>query len=302
MSFTGRLEDIDLRLLRVFVAVAENGGVSNAAETLGVDRSTISRQLSDIESRLELRLCERSRSGFRLTEEGRTILARTQELLGAVRAFNMQVNDIHKELSGDLIIAISDTSALFSGLNLPTTLDEFHTEAPKIDFSVKILPPNEVERAVNNRTCSLGIMPQQASLTSLNFEPLYQENNALYARYDHDVFSLSASLTIGDLKRVQFAVVEYETRMTRLIKELGLKRGPITNSSEGLLALIQTGTCVGILPTFYGDMFVQAGMLKRINIEETSYSVDMGLITHHQDRKSAMISLFRKVLKKNLIK
>lgn len=300
MAFMGRLEDVDLRLLRVFVAVVENGGISNAADSLGVDRSTISRQLSDIETRLQLRLCDRSRSGFSLTEEGRVILERTQELLGAVRAFNMHVNDIHKELSGEFIIAITDGSSLCVGLNFPASLRQFHEQAPNVTFSTRVLPPDEVEKSVNNRTCSLGIMPLQATITSLQFEPLYTEDNALYAVPDHEIFNQGRRITLTDIADIEIARVQYETRMTRIIKKLGLKSGPVTNIGEGLLTLIQTGTCMGILPTFYADIFVKEGVLKKVKIPEITYSIDMGIITHLKDRKSSIINLFTQILKQNI--
>lgn len=300
MTFTGRLEDVDFRLLRVFVAVAENGGISNAADSLGLDRSTISRQLSDIETRLQLRLCDRSRSGFQLTEEGRIILGRTQELLGAVRAFNMHINDIHKELSGEFIIAISDGSSLYHGLNLPDTLRKFHEEAPNVEFSTRILPPDEVEKSVNNRTCSLGIMPLQARMTALQFEPLYQEDNALYALASHEIFKGVRPITLKDIKDIKIALLQYETRMTHKIQALGLTIGPMTNIAEGLLSLIQTGSYMGILPTFYGDIFAKSGEIRKIKIPETTYSVDVGIVTHLKDRKSRMIDLFTRILKQNI--
>jgi len=60
--------DIDLRLLRVFKAVADAGGLSNAQAVLNLNPSTISTQLSTLEAQLGYTLCQRGRSGFKLTE------------------------------------------------------------------------------------------------------------------------------------------------------------------------------------------------------------------------------------------
>lgn len=59
--------DLDLRLIRVFLAIVDAGGVSAAQDVLGVGQSTISSQLATLETRLDFRLCERGRGGFRLT-------------------------------------------------------------------------------------------------------------------------------------------------------------------------------------------------------------------------------------------
>src|SRR5256885_16544158 len=65
------VSDLDLRLLRVFLAIVDAGGVSAAQASLGVGQSTLSSQLSTLETRLGFSLCERGRGGFRLTAKGR---------------------------------------------------------------------------------------------------------------------------------------------------------------------------------------------------------------------------------------
>ena len=66
----GRLSDLDLRLVRVFLAVVDASGVSAAQMTLNVGSSTISTQLATLETRLGFRLCDRGRGGFKLTPKG----------------------------------------------------------------------------------------------------------------------------------------------------------------------------------------------------------------------------------------
>ena len=81
------LSDIDLKLLRVFVAVAEAQGVSAAQEALLMNQSTISTHLASLETRLGFRLCQRGRSGFRLTPKGERMLIACRSLFNAARDF-----------------------------------------------------------------------------------------------------------------------------------------------------------------------------------------------------------------------
>ena len=76
----GRVSDIDLRLLRVFVSVVEAGGFSLATARLNVAESTISTHMSDLEARLGIRLCERGRGGFRITQRGQEVYQETLAL------------------------------------------------------------------------------------------------------------------------------------------------------------------------------------------------------------------------------
>jgi DNA-binding transcriptional LysR family regulator len=108
-ALTGQVTDFDIRLLRVFKAVAECGGFSAAESELGISRSAISLHMGDLERRLGLRLCRRGRGGFALTEEGREVLEAAETLLAGLEAFRTEVNALHESLRGELDIGITDT-------------------------------------------------------------------------------------------------------------------------------------------------------------------------------------------------
>ena len=60
-AILGNLSDTDIRLLRVFIVVAQAGGLSAAELELNIGRSTISRHLKDLETRLGMVLCAHRR-------------------------------------------------------------------------------------------------------------------------------------------------------------------------------------------------------------------------------------------------
>ncbi len=80
------LGDVELRLLRVFATIVHQGGFSAAQASLGMTQATISTHMRHLEERLGLRLCERGRSGFMLTDEGRQVHAATLDLFEPIDA------------------------------------------------------------------------------------------------------------------------------------------------------------------------------------------------------------------------
>ncbi|RZL72640.1 MAG: LysR family transcriptional regulator, partial [Rhodococcus sp. (in: high G+C Gram-positive bacteria)] len=94
----GQLSDMDLRLLRVFKAVVECGGMSAAELELNIGTSTVSRHVKDLEQRLGLVLCRRGRAGFALTPEGERVHEELVRLLAAVDGFRDSVDDISARL------------------------------------------------------------------------------------------------------------------------------------------------------------------------------------------------------------
>lgn len=81
------LSKADMHLLYVFGTVVEARGFSAAQITLNVSASTISRQITDLETRLGLRLCQRGRKGFRLTEKGEIVYAAARKLFAELDLF-----------------------------------------------------------------------------------------------------------------------------------------------------------------------------------------------------------------------
>ncbi|MFC5754301.1 LysR family transcriptional regulator [Actinomadura rugatobispora] len=73
--------DVDTRLLRYFIAVAEEGNLTRAAERLYVSQPALTKQIRQLETLLDTRLFTRSRSGMALTEPGRALAARVPALL-----------------------------------------------------------------------------------------------------------------------------------------------------------------------------------------------------------------------------
>ncbi|PHM51689.1 LysR family transcriptional regulator [Xenorhabdus hominickii] len=94
-----QVTDFGLKLLRIFKTLAECGSFSAAESSLGVTRSAISLHMNDLEKRLGMRLCQRGRAGFSLTDEGREILCASETIMASIEEFRQHVNQMHKQYS-----------------------------------------------------------------------------------------------------------------------------------------------------------------------------------------------------------
>jgi DNA-binding transcriptional LysR family regulator len=85
--------DVDTRLLRYFVAVAEEGSLTRAAERLFVSQPALTKQIKQLEAQLGIQLFVRSRAGMALTEPGRALAERVPSVLSAWDQVRRETND-----------------------------------------------------------------------------------------------------------------------------------------------------------------------------------------------------------------
>lgn len=297
--FRGNLENVDLRLLRVFRAVSECGGLTAASSELGVGRSTISRQLSDLETRLGLRLCERGRAGFRLTDEGRVVLDHSYSLLGSLENFTRHISDIHKELSGELVIAFADTIVWSRDCAASQAINSFSEAAPGVRPSVRVFAPQEVERAVLTSTCQVGVTTTNTNQASLQYQHLYDEENFLFCSWNHALAQSGQDTTLSSLAGETIVPLIYETQISEMISRLKCKRGPTANDMEAVAMLILTGNYLGFMPNQFGRLFVERGQMKVVQSAEAKYNVAVNVITARGQAKTTAISIFLEGIKKS---
>lgn len=85
---------LELKQLRLFIAVAENGGFSPAAKKLYISHSTLSRGVTGLEKELGVKLIERSNKVEKLTAAGEQLLEEGKALLEAADKLEQRIREI----------------------------------------------------------------------------------------------------------------------------------------------------------------------------------------------------------------
>lgn len=103
---------MELRVLEYFLAVATEGSISKAAEALHVSQPNISRQLQELEVELGKKLFMRGSRKVVLTEEGRLLRNRAQEILYLSNKAKTEINQLDTDISGDVYIGSAETEGM----------------------------------------------------------------------------------------------------------------------------------------------------------------------------------------------
>lgn len=295
MSTLRKINDIDLKLLRVFHTVADCGGFSAAESQLNIARSTISTHMADLEARLGLTLCQRGRAGFALTEEGKTVYDAAHQLFGALNQFRDQVNGLGESLTGELNIICSDAIVADPRFKLTDILALYSEQAPEVQINISTNSLPEMEQALIEGRADICFAPRHRDLSSLAYRPLYSEDYFLYCHQKHRLFGRAADrLTDADLARCRFVHPGIQTIGQAALAMAGLNRGATAYIYEVRMALVQTGNYIGYFPSHYTQAW--AGQLRALLPETRHYSVDIAALTRRSGPASKVLARLMKIL------
>ncbi len=288
-----QVSDFDIRLLKLFRSVVECGGFSAAESVLGIGRSAISQQMSDLEQRLGLRLCQRGRAGFALTEEGREVYQSTQQLLAALESFRTEVNGLHQHLRGELNIGLTDNLVTVPHMRITSALARLKERGPDVRVNIRMTPPSEVEQGVLDGRLHVGVVPVVGGLSGLDYQPLYDERSRLYCAVGHPLFYVDDKELADERLNNQDAIAPTFRLPPEIQNHYGVLNCTASASDrEGMAFLILTGRYIGYLPDHYAEAWIKEGRLRALKADSRFYDISLASVTRKGRRPHLVLESF----------
>lgn len=294
LALSGQVSDTDIRLLRIFRTVVDNGGFSSAEVELNISISAISIAVADLEKRLGMKLCQRGRAGFSLTDEGSEVYQAVLQLLASLEDFKTQVNSITAQLKGELNIGITDNLVtLYEHMRVTNSLAALKKQGPGVRINIRMMPPGEIGKSVLDGRLHIGVIPDIKRLAGLDYIDLYDEESQLYCGHRHSLFALPKKQLTQSLINQQDTVLPAaavpQENKTQLQK---MHSTATATDREGVAFLILSGEYVGFLPTHYAERWVQEGRMQALLPEVFNYRTRYAAITRKGARPNLVLQTF----------
>lgn len=273
------VSDIDLRLLRVFITVAECGGYAAAQSRLNIGTSTISLHMTELEQRLGFRLCDRGRSGFRLTERGDSVYLETKALLRSLDDFSAGMATLTHQLSGKLVIGMVDNLVTHPNFAMVRALKSFHAKPNKVYFDLFTASREELEQAILQGTIHAAIGPFVRRINGLSLKPLFKEIHRVYCGQGHDLFSRTVKKITPEVVRGSAVVIRGYHDQFDHAHFKGAWPAAMVRNLEAMVVLLLSGAYIGFLPIHVARPWVAAGLLRPIGGDDSTYVSEHMLIT-----------------------
>ncbi|MDB5893131.1 MAG: hypothetical protein JWQ88_662 [Rhodoferax sp.] len=247
-----RPQGVTLRQLRAFVAVAQDGSITRAAQRLHLTSSALSMLISSLEGELAVRLFERTTRRMALSDAGAELLPAVEKVFGNLDEAFDGLRQFADRRSGRFAVA---TSPLLAATLLPTLLASFKLRHPSVQINLFDLPPDGIAQAVRSGQADFGVCTADADVPDLVASVLYQDRLMLACPAKHPLAG-RREVRWTELTGEPMVVLRHGSGLRTLVeqgfREVGEALHPAFEVSHvgTAVGLVEAGLGVAILPSY----------------------------------------------------
>jgi DNA-binding transcriptional LysR family regulator len=281
---------VDTQHLQAFVAIAQSGSFSGAAERLHLTQPAVSKRIALLEDQVKARLFDRVGRQVVLTQAGNLLLSKATNILNEVLAAQREIADLRGEVTGKLSVATSHHLGLHY---LPPYLREFSRRYPDVKLDLHFLDSEHAYHEILLGRFDIAIitlaLEQDPRIQSTE---IWQDQLQFVAAPSHALAAL-ANLRLADLSPHQAIMPDTNTYTTRLIKDLFDRENQplditmVTNHLDTIKMMLSIGLGWGVLPNSLID-----GSLKVLDVSHPPLVRSLGAIFHSQRSLSNAARIF----------
>ena len=229
--------------LRAFRYVYETGSISAAARRQNLSQPAVSRLLSNLEDRLEIKLFFRRGRSLVPTPEGEKFYAQTHRLLASIDDLPRIARDIRE--GSKLRVRLLTMPRLATEVALPVVA-QLHKKLPEIEFKIDIIARRDLEPELNRLDYEIAIATLPISGSVAAIEPVSVQRLFVVVRADHPLAG-STEIGIRQLVDHETVVLPPHTRHRQEMDDIyrsfsAIPRVAVTVSSiEAAIELVSQG-------------------------------------------------------------
>jgi len=291
-------DPMELRHLRYFLAVAEAGSFSRAADRLGISQPTLSQQMRDLEAALRVSLFQRRGKRILLTSAGLIFQEHARAILRQFESFLQELSSESQQLRGALHLGVVPI------LNVPLVphlLGLFAVKHPGISIIVDEISSTEIETALEEGRMDVGLGFVTRYSPNLRYERLCTDEFALVVSEEH-AWSKRRKIPFAELHQQRLVQLTDSFVMRHMTDEICRKHQvrPRTvaeiSSIETLLRSLATLKAAALMPKIV--LRGREGLkLKAIQLQGKNLGVEIGLLRLSDSLGNSAVSAFTALAK-----
>ncbi len=157
---------MELRNLKSFLVVAREENITRAANLLHMTQPSLSRQIMQLEKELGVKLFQRRNHSVLLTEQGRLLKRRAQEIAALASKTEKELLQGEKIVSGEISIGCGETQNMEA---LTRLMVDFQEEYPHVSFDIYTAVADDVKERMESGLLDIGLLLEPVEITGYHF-------------------------------------------------------------------------------------------------------------------------------------
>lgn len=157
---------MEIRVLRYFLAVVREEGINRAAEVLHITQPTLSRQLSQLEEEVGVKLFHRGAKKITLTNEGILLRRRAEEILSLVDRTERELIEQDEFVEGRIVIGCGELAAVQV---LPEIIESFRERYPLVTYDIFTGNADLVKEQMEKGLIDIGVLLEPIDMEKFDF-------------------------------------------------------------------------------------------------------------------------------------
>eukprot|EP01030_Chromulinospumella_sphaerica_P007434 gene7434-7273_t len=285
-----------LRQIRHFIAVAETGSISAAAQTAFISQSTLTLAIQQLEQEIGVGLFNRHAKGMTLTHQGHQFLRQAHLILATVDNAKRSLQQSTDQVAGQLIVGVT---SLVAGYYLADLLTRFQRAYPNVEIRVMEDERPYIEHLLVSGEIDVGvlILSNLEDRHALQTEVLTHSPHRLWLPAQHPLLEHD-SINLADVAReplIQLNVDEMDRNAQRMWTAASLQPRITlrTASTEAVRSLVAAGLGVSIQPDMtYRPWSLEGDIIEARPIADLSQTLDVGLAWRRGTARPALVDPF----------
>jgi DNA-binding transcriptional LysR family regulator len=280
---------MELLQLEHFLAVAEEGSFTRAAERVGRTQPAVSQSIKKLEDELGMPLFTRDLHEVSLTDAGKAVLVYARRMIAARDDATRTLGALKHVSTGTLNIASHESAANYL---LPAALRHYLNAFPDIKVGIHRSRLAEIPRQVLDREMHVGFVKEQPVFKELTCVPVHDDEMVLVASSAHPL-ARRTDVTIRDLEGMPFVLHRLcsttEQKILRLFEQHHVRCRIVAEvrSFENIKCLVAEDVGLAIVPSVTVKQEIASGTLTRVKLPELNIPRQTFMIYREQGQHSS---------------
>lgn len=261
---------LDLFSLQLFLAVCEEQSIARAADRENIAASAVSKRISDLETRLNARLFNRSPKGLEPTAAGHALRHHSRVLMRDLAQLESELAHHASGTSGQVRICASVSTII---QHLPSDLQSFIARHPSVRVDLQEGSSTQAVEAVAENAADIGIFGGVVPRAGLKIIPYVSDRIVVLAHRDHPL-SARGSMRFEEFPEHEMVGPNKGSYLDALVLRAasGLNRPlrmPIrVNGFETVAGMVEAQLGIGLVPEGCAARYVSSGRLVQLHLDE----------------------------------